>query len=263
LGRDIRSDRGGEYFPQEFTIYCEENGLIHQRSAPYTLQENGLAERKNRTPVGMLNAMIVSAKLPFNLWGEALLIACHVHNRVLCKKIQLSPYELWNGRKPNLSYLKVWGCIAYFRVPNPKRTKLGPRAIQSVFVGYAMNSKTYRLLDLSSNTIVESRDVEFIKNKFINNSQIEPKQTQESDSLVNDLLSGNKRIEPSSPNEQRRSQRVRKEKDFCPDFISYQVNVYLVEGNREKVLSKLPFVGNVEEDPNTYSEAMASRDAAF
>ena len=74
-----------------------------------------------------------------------------------------------------------------------------------MFVGYAVNSKAYRLLDLSSNTIVESRDVEFIENKFISDSQIEPKQTQQSDSLVNDFLSGNKRIEPSSPNEQRRS----------------------------------------------------------
>ena len=160
----------------------------------------------------MLNAMIVSAKLPFNLWDEALLIACHVHNRVLYKKIQSFPYELWNGRKPNLSYLKVWGCIAYFRVPDPKRTKLGPKAIKSVFVGYAVNSKAYRLLDLSSNTIVESRDVEFIENKFINDSQIEQKQTQESDSLVNDSLSRNKRIKPSLPSEHRRSQRVRKKK---------------------------------------------------
>ncbi len=103
-----------------------------------------------------------------------------------------------------------------------------------MFVGYAVNSKAYKLLDLSSNTIVGSRDVEFIKNKFINDSQIplESKQIQETDSLVNDSLSGNKRIEPSSPNEQRRSQRVRKEKDFGPDFISYQVNVYFVEGNR-------------------------------
>ena len=66
----------------------------------------------------MLNAMIVSAKLPFNLWGETL------HNRVLSKKIQSSPYELWNGRKPNLSYLKVWGCIAYFRVSDPKEPSL-------------------------------------------------------------------------------------------------------------------------------------------
>ena len=79
-----------------------------------------------------------------------------------------------------------------------------------MFVGYAVNSKVYRLLDLSSNTIVESRDVEFFENKFINDSQIESKQTQESDSLVIDSLSGNKRIEPSLPSEQMRSQRVRK-----------------------------------------------------
>ena len=63
----------------------------------------------------MVNAIIISARLPFNLWGEVLLTACHVHNRVLPKKIQSSLYELWNGRKPNLSYFKVWGCIAYFR----------------------------------------------------------------------------------------------------------------------------------------------------
>uniref|UniRef100_A0A2N9HBR3 CCHC-type domain-containing protein n=1 Tax=Fagus sylvatica TaxID=28930 RepID=A0A2N9HBR3_FAGSY len=195
----------------------------------------------NKNDVGC--AYIVDSSL---LWHARL---GHLNFKVLSKKIQSSPYELWNGRKPNLNYLKVWGCIAYFRVPDPKRTKLGPRAIKSVFVGYAVNSKAYRLLDLSSNTIVESRDVEFIENKFINDSQIEPKQTQESDSLVHDSLSGNKRIELSSPSEQRRSQRVRKEKDFGPDFISYQVNVYLVEGNREKVLSKLPFVGSVEEDP--------------
>ena len=117
----------------------------------------------------------------------------------------------------------MWGCIAYFKVPYPKRTKFGPRAIKSVFVGYVVNSKAYRLLDLSSNTIVELRDVEFIENKFINDYQIplKSKQTQESDSLVNDSLSGNKIIEPSSPSEQRRSQRVRKEKDSGPDFISY------------------------------------------
>ena len=123
-----------------------------------------------------------------------------------------------------------------------------------MFVGYAVNSKAYRFLDLSSNTIVESIDVEFIENKFINDSQIplEPKQTQETNSLVNDSLCGNKKIEPSSPSEQRKSQKVRKEKVFGPDFISYQVNVYLVEGNRENILNKFPFVGNVEEDPNTY-----------
>ena len=60
----------------------------------------------------------------------------------------------------------MWGCLAFYRVVDPKRTKLGPRAIKSVFVGYAENSNAYRLLDLSSNTVVESRDVEFIEDKF-------------------------------------------------------------------------------------------------
>ena len=89
-----------------------------------------------------------------------MLTTCHVHNRVHSKKIKVSPYKLWNGRKPNLDYIKVWGCLAFYRVVDPKRTKLGSRAIKSVFVGYTENSKAYKLLDLSSNTVMESRDIE-------------------------------------------------------------------------------------------------------
>ena len=94
--------------------------------------------------------------------GEALLTACFIHNRVPSKKFKVSPYEVWKGRKPNLNFLRVWGCVAYYKVPDPKRTKLGPRGIKSVFVGYAENSKAYRLLDIESNVIVESKDVEFL-----------------------------------------------------------------------------------------------------
>ena len=85
--------------------------------------------------------MILSEKLPFNLWREALLIACHVHHRVPSNKIKVSPYELQNERKPNLDYIKVWGCLSFYRIVDPKRTKLGPRAMKSVFVGYVENSK--------------------------------------------------------------------------------------------------------------------------
>ncbi|GKA90633.1 zinc finger, CCHC-type containing protein [Tanacetum coccineum] len=72
----LRSDRGGEYFSSEFSSYCESHGLIHQRTTPYTPQQNGVAERKNRVLQDMINAMLVSANLPKNLWGEALLTAC-------------------------------------------------------------------------------------------------------------------------------------------------------------------------------------------
>jgi len=103
-------------------------------TAPYTPQHNRLAERKNRILVDMVNAMLLNAKLP-NLWGGALLTACHIHNRVLSKKSNVSPYEAWNGRKPNLNYFKVWGCVAFYKSFDPQRTKLGPRGLKSVFVG--------------------------------------------------------------------------------------------------------------------------------
>ena len=98
--------------------------------------------------------------------GEALLTACHFHNRITSLKTHISPYKIWKGRKPNLIYLRVWGCLAFYKIHDPKSSKLSARGIKSVFVGYAKNSKAYRLLDLDSNVIVESRDVKFIENKF-------------------------------------------------------------------------------------------------
>ena len=90
----LRSDKGGEYFPNDFSTFYKEYDIIYQSSASYTLQQNGLARIKNRTLVDMVNAMTLSAKLPFNLWEETLLIACHVHNIVPSKKIKVSSYEL-------------------------------------------------------------------------------------------------------------------------------------------------------------------------
>jgi hypothetical protein len=159
----------------------------------------------------------------------------------------------------------VLGCLAFYRVPDPKRTKLGPRAIKSVFVGYAENCKAYRLLDLSSNVIAESRDVEFIENKFNYDSKYvsESNQTQASDSYPSTSFNNDKRLVTDLPIEQRKSQRVRKEKNFGPNFISFQAIVFLVEGNRDIVLNKIPIVLNTEDDPKSFSEAMSSRDAAF
>ena len=90
----LRSDRGGEYFPNDFNEFCEQNGIIHESSAPRTPQQNGLAERKNRTFLEMVNAMLMHAKLPYSLWGEALFSACHILNRIPSKKLKTSPYEI-------------------------------------------------------------------------------------------------------------------------------------------------------------------------
>ena len=66
-----------------------------------------------------------------------MLLACHIQNKVSYKKTGKTPYKLWRGYKPNLSYLKVWGCLAKVLKPVPKRTRLGPKTIDCLFIGYA------------------------------------------------------------------------------------------------------------------------------
>ncbi|RVW91509.1 Retrovirus-related Pol polyprotein from transposon TNT 1-94 [Vitis vinifera] len=180
-----------------------------------------------------------------------------VLNRIPMKKNEISPYELWKGRKPNIGYFKVWGCLAYCKKTDPNKTKLGPRAIKCAFVGYASNSKAYRLLDLESNVIIESREVEFFENLLSDsNSQVPTSVGESQEETPSKVVE-----QPIVP---RKSQRARKEKVLGSDEIdSQRISFYLVEGNREDIIRKIPIVLQIEEDPKTYKEAMASRDVAF
>uniref|UniRef100_A0A2N9EQN5 Integrase catalytic domain-containing protein n=1 Tax=Fagus sylvatica TaxID=28930 RepID=A0A2N9EQN5_FAGSY len=116
----LRSDRGGEY-ESPFGEFCSQHGIVHQTTAPYSPQQNGVAERKNRTLKEMMNAMLISSGLPQNLWGEAILSANYILNKLPQKKLDKTPYELWKGRTPSYQFLKVWGCLAKVTVPISKK----------------------------------------------------------------------------------------------------------------------------------------------
>jgi transposase InsO family protein len=103
----VRSDRGGEYFSNLFTLFCEEHGIIHERTPPYSPQSNGVAERKNRTLTDLVDAMLDTAGLSKEWWGEAILTACHVLNRVPTKNKEITPFEEWEKKRPTLSYLRT------------------------------------------------------------------------------------------------------------------------------------------------------------
>nr|KAJ0198106.1 hypothetical protein LSAT_V11C700355990 [Lactuca sativa] len=238
---------GGEYLNHEIDTFCEENGIKHERTSPYTPQQNGLVEIKNRT--NMVNCMLNQIGQPNNLWGEALLTACHVHNRITSCVIPTSPYELWKGIKPNLDYFKAWGYVAYYRTSDPKRAKLGARANKSIFIGYAHNSKAYRLLDIESVVVVESRDVEFFEDKF---------SKDEENSSHTTPTSTSREILPPPPIVEgpRRSTRDRIEKSFGDDFCCY-----FVKGTQKKLTREVIFTINLDDDPMTFTEAMMSRDA--
>ena len=103
----LRTDRGGEYESNLFKKFCKQNGIIHEGTPPYLPESHGIAKRKNGTLKEMMNAMLVSSELSSNMWGEAILSACHIQNMVPHKKTGKTPYEFWEGRKLKLEYLKV------------------------------------------------------------------------------------------------------------------------------------------------------------
>jgi len=151
----LRSDRSGEYDPNSLTFFCEKTGIIHETAAPYTPQQNGIAERKNRTFKKMMNAMLISSQLPDNMWGEAILTTCFILNIIPYKKLDQTPYELCKGYVPNLSYLEVWGCLAKVALPSYKRTNIGPKTFDAVFIGYVQNSAAYIFMSLNHYCISE------------------------------------------------------------------------------------------------------------
>ena len=162
----FRTDRGKEYDTVGFNNYIQSLGVVHETTAPYSPFSNGVAEHKNRTLINLTNAMFVSSRAPKYFSSEAVLIANFVLNRVPHKKTYLTPFELWKKYKPNLNFFKVWGCLAYVRLPDPKRPKLRVKASTCVFLGYSLYSTTYRFFDIYNNTIIESRDAIFHENKF-------------------------------------------------------------------------------------------------
>ncbi|KAJ9684091.1 hypothetical protein PVL29_016537 [Vitis rotundifolia] len=234
----LRTDRGGEYESNPFNSFCEDHGIIHETTPPYSPESNGVAERKNRTLKDMMNAMLVSSGAPLNLWGEAILSACHIQNRIPYKKTSKTLYELWKGYAPNIAYLKVWGCLAKVLLPESKKRKLGPKTFDAMFIGYAKNSVAYRFLVTKSennlvdvNTIVETKNADFFENIFpmkLNGEQEVQKTRRD------------KSIEPSEF-ETRRSKRDRKETNLGDGFYTFLI----------------------DEDPRSYKEAITSPDAPF
>ncbi|GJU85169.1 retrotransposon protein, putative, ty1-copia subclass [Tanacetum coccineum] len=105
----IRSDRGGEYLSHEFVNHMKSYGIVYQLTPPYTPQHNGVSERRNRTLLDMVRSMMNLTTLPKSFWGYALKTAARILNMVPTKKVDRMPYEIWHGKAPNLSYLRVLG----------------------------------------------------------------------------------------------------------------------------------------------------------
>nr|KYP59259.1 Retrovirus-related Pol polyprotein from transposon TNT 1-94 [Cajanus cajan] len=179
----IRSDHGGEFQNILFQKFCEEHGINHNFSAPRTPQQNGVVEMKNRSLEELARTMLNETKLPKYFWADAINAACHVLNKVLIRPIlKRTPYEIYNGRKPNISYFRVFGCKCF--VLNNGKEQLGKfdaKANEAIFLGYSTNSKAYRVYN--KRTIIVEESVHVVSDET--NKQ-ETKQTEIED--ITDLF---------------------------------------------------------------------------
>lgn len=121
----FRTDRGGEFMSHEFQIYCDKKGIQRHLTAPYSPQQNGVVERRNRTLLEMTRSVLKHMHVPNTLWGEAVRHSTYLINRLAIQALdERTPYEMLRSRKPSLGHLKVFRCVCYARTEAPGRKKL-------------------------------------------------------------------------------------------------------------------------------------------
>ena len=164
LGRKIkrlRTDGGGEY-KKAFGKYLKEQGIVHEKTVPYSPDQNGVSERVNRTIMDRARAILAETGLPKILWMEIAAAVVYLKNRSPTRSLKgKTPYEAWFGRKPDLSHLKILGTPTYIHVPEEKRVKLDSHSHVGQLVGYGDTANQYRVWDHIRKDVVVARDVIF------------------------------------------------------------------------------------------------------
>ena len=122
----------------------------------------GMAERKNRTLIEMARCMIIEANFEKSFWGEAVVMANYIQNRLPASDIEITPFENWYDHKPSINHFRRFGSKCYTFVPDERRQKLDSKSIPTIFVGYELASKAYRYFVPATKKVIISRNVKFI-----------------------------------------------------------------------------------------------------
>lgn len=170
--KNLRSDNGTEFVNQDCNKWLKEKGIIHQKSCPYTPQQNGVVERKHKHLLQVARALMFQSKLPKRFWGESILTATYIINRLPSPVLNWeTPYASLHKEKPNLNFLKTFGCLCFATNTLPHKTKFEERAFKGVFLGYIPGMKAYKIYALDLNKTIVSRDVIFHEDIFPFRSQ--------------------------------------------------------------------------------------------
>ncbi|KAL4388518.1 hypothetical protein GQ457_09G024580 [Hibiscus cannabinus] len=257
----LRTDRGQEYLT--CADFLDQHGIQQQLTTRYTPQQNGVAERKNRTIMDMVRCMLKAKQMPREFWAEAVSTAVYILNRCPTKSVcDKTPEEAWSGRKPSIWHLRVFGCIAYAHVPDQLRKKLDDKGEKCIFIGYSTNSKAYKLYNPVTKKVIISRDVTFDEEgmwdwsfKTQKEPSINPENYEEENGHVDPT--------PDEPETSSRPQRQRKLPARLEDYVVGNDN----DPSDEEIINFALFaycevLGEIKSAP-TFENVLESRLASY
>ncbi len=265
----LRTDNGGEFCSSVFESFLKVNGIIHQKTNPYTPEQNGMSERMNRTIVEKARCLLFDGNLSKIFWAEAVNTAVYLRNRSVVTGLDKTPVEMWSNKKPDVGHIRIFGSEVMVHIPKEKRCKWDKKAIKMTLVGFSENIKGYRLYDPVKKVIVTSRDVIIMEDVTTNfdvvftddSSGAETSPVPVGDEIENDGNSPKDSSDLNSdldetnesdtefvlpyvePDIVRRSERPRKPTNF-KDYVTY-----IIEDNTP-----------MDNDPITMSEALSRPD---
>ncbi|GJS21301.1 putative ribonuclease H-like domain-containing protein [Tanacetum coccineum] len=164
--KTIRCDNGTEFKNRDVIEFCGLKGIKREYSNARTPQQNGVAERKNRTLIEAARTMLADSFLPNTFWAEAVSTACYVLNRVLVTKPHnKTPYELLTGKTPIISYIRPFGCHVTILNTIDHLGKFAGKSDEGFLVGYSLQSKAFRVYNLETKRVEENLHINFLENK--------------------------------------------------------------------------------------------------
>jgi hypothetical protein len=162
--KKIKSDNDSKFKNTQVEDYLDQEGIKHEFSAPYTPQQNGVAERKNKTLIKSARTMLDEYKTSDHFWAEAINTTCHVVNRLyLHQLLKKTPYEILTGNKPNVSYFRVFESKCHVLLKRHKSSKFAPKVYEGFMLDYDSNSRAYHIFNKDSSCVEITCDAIFNK----------------------------------------------------------------------------------------------------
>ncbi|GJT15513.1 retrovirus-related pol polyprotein from transposon TNT 1-94 [Tanacetum coccineum] len=162
--KELRSDNGTEFKNHKLEEFCDENGISQNFSSPCTLDQNGVAERRNKTLIEAARTMLNSAKLSKQFQGEAVNIACYTQNRsIIVKRHGKTSYDVFRGRSSDISYFHVFGCPVHIHNHRDHLGKFNEKANDGFFLGYSLVAKAFRMFNIRRQELEETVHATFNK----------------------------------------------------------------------------------------------------